>query len=258
MTNKQFRLTIHHDEDSADLNPNEEDNLFKLHSFNRRHTNYTNPEVLLACRYEYPDGHENEGFACDELPMFHGEGEDDISDHEWEGPEGFFLSYFEHGSCKWGLAGTMSGMPDFHWDGVATAGFLEVVVPDSEREWWDGRPDEDREAAAKAFVDEYTDWANGEVYGYTLEKLNPKTCNLGYVHEDNEDLDSCWGFIGFEWFQTEVRWATYHMEATEDTTEIVDKAYGSADYGRWFVNEDEAREIDANMAKLRPNEGISV
>ncbi len=35
------------------------------------------------------------------------------------------LSYFEHGNCKWGVAGTMSSMPDFNWDGVSFAGIWE-------------------------------------------------------------------------------------------------------------------------------------
>lgn len=35
------------------------------------------------------------------------------------------LSYFEHGQCQWGVAGTMSSMPDFQWDGVSFAGIWE-------------------------------------------------------------------------------------------------------------------------------------
>lgn len=36
------------------------------------------------------------------------------------------LSYFEHGQCRWGVAGSMSSMPDFQWDGTLFAGFWEA------------------------------------------------------------------------------------------------------------------------------------
>lgn len=257
-TKTKFRLTIHHDELSYDLNPNNEDlPLFKLHSFNNHHVDFTDPNYLLACQYEYPEGHEYEGDPCDELPIEHGSEEDEISDHEWVGPEGWFLSYFEHTTCRWGLQGTMSGMPDFRWDGTEFAGFLEVTVPDDEREWWDGRPEEDRREAAESFVQEYTDWANGEVYGYEIEELEPtKTCDLGYEHEQIGEVDSCFGFIGFDNIQDEVRGITYTMGATENNTEIVDKAYGIAEYGRWFVTEDEGKEIDERLAKNRERMGV--
>ena len=38
--------------------------------------------------------------------------------------------------------------------------------------------------AAQSFCEEYTSWANGEVYGYIVRD------------EDHNELDSCWSFIG--------------------------------------------------------------
>lgn len=48
---------------------------------------------------------------------------DDYSEHN---PYHVPLSYFEHGSCIWGVAGSMEGMPDFRWDGTSFAGFWEA------------------------------------------------------------------------------------------------------------------------------------
>jgi hypothetical protein len=48
----------------------------------------------------------------------------------------------------------------------------------------------------EAELQAYTQYINGEVYGYQLIKVN--TCNVcGYTHE--ELIDSYWGFFGSEW-----------------------------------------------------------
>lgn len=217
-----YRLTVMHDD--MPENPMDEDTLFILHSFSNRHINYTDPNVLLACQYEFPEGHEDEGFYCDELPH-------DDTDHEYEGPEGFFLSYFEHGLCKWGLQGTMSGMPDFRWDGVEYAGFLEVK-PDNE--WYERETDERKRELAQSMVDVYTDFCNGNTYGYRLEKVVKEECDRGYVHDESEELDSCWGFIGEDHLLSELRMTLDHFEVTEDNLEVVDKAFGAAEYMDFF------------------------
>ncbi len=83
-----------HDSDCA--NPLEDcDGMGDIHSFGRRHRNSVSPDEISGMKYG-----------------------------EYAVP----LSYFEHGLCKWGVAGTMSNMPDFCWDGVGYAG---AWVPDS-------------------------------------------------------------------------------------------------------------------------------
>lgn len=82
-----------HDEDCA--NPLEDcDGMGHIHSFSRRHRNNISPDEVSGMKYG-----------------------------EYAVP----LSYFEHGLCKWGVAGSMSNMPDFCWDGVGYAG---AWVPD--------------------------------------------------------------------------------------------------------------------------------
>lgn len=48
--------------------------------------------------------------------------------------------------------------------------------------------------AVKSEIEQLTQWLNGEVYGYQL--FDTKTCNLNETHE--EEIDSCWGFYGYD------------------------------------------------------------
>ncbi len=197
----KYRLTIHHDEDSSHLDPFDNDlPLFKLHSFKRG------------------DTHEATADSLD----------------DFQNMEGYWLSHYEHGTRHFSIQGTVH-YPDMQWDGVETAGFLEVTVPDDERKWWDGRSKDDRLEAAKSTIAEYTSWINGEVYGYTLETLN--VCDMGYDHAGDEVEDSCWGFIGWDWFEQAVQEITESYGATAENTEVVDKAHGMADYGTFFTPE---------------------
>ena len=46
---------------------------------------------------------------------------------------------------------------------------------------------EDRAKDARATLETYNAWANGQVFGYSLEAAEHET-------EECDDLDSCWGF----------------------------------------------------------------
>lgn len=43
----------------------------------------------------------------------------------------------------------------------------------------------------KAEIEEYRMWADGECYGYILTALHPDT-------EEETEIESCWGFIGYD------------------------------------------------------------
>lgn len=249
----EFRLTIFHDDSPHDP-PGSGDEFLTLYSFSTSHRSFKHPDQVFACRecgdtrdnYQHTDVIQvNDGDLKygDWAAEFRADNPEDL--HTYQGPEGWVLSYFEHGNCRWGRAGTMSGMPDFRWDGVAVAGFLEVHIDEDNWEWWEGKTEDERNEIADSFLTEYTEWCNGEIYGYSLERINPRVCDLGFTHEYPEDLDSCFGFIGFDWFQEEVSAATHSMGATKENTEVVDKAYGMAEYGDFFqVPETAATEGD--------------
>lgn len=86
-------------------------------------------------------------------------------------------------------------------------------------------PEVKPEELAKGTLDEYIAWANGEVYGYIVEKkfitqtkyIDPVTEELVNVEDDIEWVEvedgSCWGFYGREWAEESAK------EALKSATE---------------------------------------
>lgn len=110
----------------------------------------------------------------------------------------FWLSYYEHGLCRWSLRGEG---PQCRWDSVDIAGLLN----------WTGKPSdigaktyEDRAHDARNFLEAYTDWCNGNCYWFSLE-------------DDQKILDSCSGFIGTEQLTEAIN------EALEDSDRVMVK-----------------------------------
>jgi hypothetical protein len=70
-------------------------------------------------------------------------------------------------------------------------------------EWGNGAESDGRLFEyAVGIADEYTSWANGDCYGYVLQDSS------------GNELDSCWGFIGIESVEQELKAATaYHSAA---------------------------------------------
>lgn len=110
---------------------------------------------------------------------------------QFEEGSAFMLSYFEHGQCQWSLQDEGADCP---WDSVSKAGILV----------WQGKPEdmpgtlEERREWARGFLKTYTDWCNGEVYGYAL------------TDEAGEHVDGCSGYYGhdLDYMFQEIRRAT--------------------------------------------------
>lgn len=49
------------------------------------------------------------------------------------------------------------------------------------------------ETYLRGVADTYNDWANGNVWGYTINKVTPCKC---CANATSEEIDSCWGFYG--------------------------------------------------------------
>lgn len=101
---------------------------------------------------------------------------------------GFFyvLDYYEHGEGRWSFRGHGA---QCRWDTSRYAGVLLWNNPPGDM---GAKTPEDRAKDAQAFLDEYNAWANGYVYGYTVET------------PDGEHLDSCWGFCDVKYMLQEV------------------------------------------------------
>lgn len=96
----------------------------------------------------------------------------------------FLFEKYEHGQVRYALRGE-SSMVDRQWDVSPVAGFMWA-----DDEWG---PDTNMEEAARGFLETYTAWCNGEVYGVIRETFD---ADLNQLTDD-----SCWGYIGHQYAQ---------------------------------------------------------
>jgi len=156
------RINLHIDD--SPTNPMERgDGEWTLYSFNSRHISYKNPDKFLP-------------------PSLGLRRKLDVG-------TAFLLSYYEHSGCVWSLQGDG---PQCRWDSVQCAGILLWEHPVSNM---GAKTYEDRAKDAASFLETYTCWCNGEVYGYEIEDVtNCKECGHEIVKDDPDG--SCWGFYG--------------------------------------------------------------
>jgi hypothetical protein len=107
------------------------------------------------------------------------------------------LSYYEHGLCRWSVSGELPAADHCPWDSVSIAG---IWLPDAETlesaKPYSGRTRQlfMRKRAREA-CEVYTQWCNGDIYGYEIERDHTcKECGSNKT----EPLDSCWGFFGLD------------------------------------------------------------
>lgn len=162
MTMIPVRVTISHDDDP--MSPMEGDGTWTVYSFNRRHVDYKDPESIGLALELDDDG----------LPVVRNPG----LRRKLETGLAFFLSYYEHGACKWSL---IDEGPSCRFDTARIAGILIWTHKPKEM---GARTRADRAKDARLFLESYTAWCNGEVYGY------------GVDDPEGDIEDSCWGFYG--------------------------------------------------------------
>lgn len=124
----------------------------------------------------------------------------------------FLFEKYEHGLVRYALRGESSAV-DRQWDVSPVAGFM----------WADDNwgPDVDIKEAARGFLDTFTSWCNGDVWGivhawFKYEGGDPERADTGWVIDSDEDVESCWGFIGSEHAEAELTAAHNHY-AGKDT-----------------------------------------
>lgn len=99
----------------------------------------------------------------------------------------FRVEKYAHGQVRWALTNESSRV-DRQWDVAPFCAYIHVPVgPDGFT---------DPEGAARAWLAEYTDWCNGDIYGI---------CHLTLLKNDYDpwwsvdpEDETCWGYIG-EW-----------------------------------------------------------
>lgn len=166
----RFRIRLYPDPDAP--NPLDEwSEMGTILSLNRRHRNF-DPDAIEAAVTGNPDA----------VP----------------------LSYYEHGLCLWRVAGELPASATCPFDSVAFAG---LWLPDAETlasaRFYGGRTRRHfmRKHAREA-CDVYTQWCNGEVYGFEIEHL---TACAACGEEQAEPVESVWGFYGLEECRDEAR-----------------------------------------------------
>jgi hypothetical protein len=150
----------------------------------------------------------SEMFSCESCDYPHREHVDDDGNMrtdlaEWIGCDGwvtpaaqkaldegraFFFEKYEHGLVNYALRGESSRV-DRQWDVTGFAGFMWA-----DDDWGDGV---DIEQAARDFLETYTAWCNGWVYGVVHCTYEADGTFI--------DHESCWGFIGAEWAISELK-----------------------------------------------------
>lgn len=137
--------TVSFDFDHSPEDPNDQEQSWTVHSFNRRHNHFTDPDSL---DHESIQDKLKRGYA-------------------------FPLSYHEHGNCLWTLGG------EGHFDEWDSTRFAGLIVWENDES---NITSEDRKADARAHLEEYTAWCNGEVYAWSI------------TDNEGEHVESCSGF----------------------------------------------------------------
>lgn len=145
-----WTLRLEHDCDAED--PCDNDG-WQVYSFNRNHVNFEDPEQFCP---------PNSGLR-----------------RQLKVGLAFWLSYAEHGLCRWFLAGTGPLDP---WDSVARAGLLRWEWKADEL---GGKTYEARSSDAAGFLENYTDWFNGSAYWARIEDENGEAVVEGIAFYDN-------------------------------------------------------------------------
>jgi hypothetical protein len=165
-----YRIAIYPDGDTP--NPLEDwDEMGTLLSLNRRHGNYDPEHIDLAIA---------------------------------SNPDAVPLSYVEHGLCRWSVAGELPATCHCPFDSVPFAG---IWLPDAatlaSAARYGGRTRKlfMRKRARQA-CDAYTDWRNGEIYGFDIAHIHTCPC---CGEEQTESVESVWGFYGLEACRAEAR-----------------------------------------------------
>jgi hypothetical protein len=168
-----YFLAIEDDSDAE--NPTNDDGFGQFWSHSTRHINFKHPDETTEILNSDPDA----------VP----------------------LSYYEHGLCCWNVAGE-ANYPDAQWDSVQFAG---IWVPDDcVRESYMGQDGLTRREwmvkQAESACEVYTQWVNGDCYGYSIAAYKVRLDDDGEPYDLEDDYrrasptfeDSCWGYYGIE------------------------------------------------------------
>ena len=130
---------------------------------------------------EFVTGKRDSIYHCDDADAFFDKYKDDPNYSV------FPVGVYEHGGIQYTLAGESIHAND-QWDYCVGAA---IAIPHDFT-----NPEE----AARAILNEFTSWCNGDVYGIVTMVQND--------YGEWEEGDTCWGFIGYDYAREEAKsWA---------------------------------------------------
>lgn len=112
----------------------------------------------------------------------------------------FTISYSRYSSADGGFYRLDGGIPKGEVDSSDVNGFIELFEVD-------GMSYEARRNLAELTLKDYTEWAQGNVYGVVIED------------QSGNEIDACWGFIGDDSVQDHINMEL--ADAIPDNVEIV-------------------------------------
>jgi len=179
---------------------------WKLYSFSSRHVSHEHPGKFFHDESDY-----------EEETEYHKEIKAKLASGL-----AFICSYFEHGNCIWSLEG--SG-PQCRWDNVSKAG---ILVFEEDEDNMGAKSYQDRELDAAAFLEVYTCWCNGDIYGFSVENVG----RCGHCHQETDDgeIASCYGFYGLDSDLNDMAEQVRAAIGTDTDVEIVGDAKWLADH----------------------------
>jgi hypothetical protein len=104
------------------------------------------------------------------------------------------LSLYDHSGLHMWVGGGPHAFDAQGWDS-GTVGFAYVDAKQVALVGASVETDEDAEQVVQAEVDEYTQWLEGDVYGYVITQKHCDDDDCPHA----EVVDSCWGFFGLDY-----------------------------------------------------------
>lgn len=123
------------------------------------------------------------------------------------------LGLIDHSGISMYVGGGAHAQDPGGWDS-GTVGIIFDTPEAVKENWPEGVSDEKLTEALEGEVEEYDKYLRGELYGYVIED------------DEGTHLDSCWGFLGHEYFEEEVK------RAVGEAREMRDRERAEADYWR--------------------------
>ena len=200
-TENGFTVKIHQDQDAS--NPHEDDA----------------PGCQLVMshrRYNWPN---DAGISFDDFDGWQEIADELAASHDALTVETVYA--YDHSGIAFKVGARVGQFAD-PWDsGIAGLAYVtRQNWQETQGTAWTGS-ESDLEQAHKlmaAEVEVYGQWANGETYGYTI------------TDEYGEEVDSCWGFIGWESVEQEARESAKHLQHQVKCSGTLNRETGTVDH----------------------------